>query len=151
MDISNILTIYDQQLAYLKQLLEVVTEKRKALISSKYDEFEIATRKEEKILMHVQATEKQRGLVVENVFCKYFPNLPDRTKAKLSLLLRGLVPPRDLARLSGLEMAIRNTVNLLGEENKHNLFLLHHLKVFYGDIMQALIGNKRAAIVDRKI
>ncbi len=151
MDISNIITIYEQQFAYLKQLLEVVSEKRKALISSKYEEFEIATRKEEKILMYVQATEKNRGTVVENIFGKHFPNLPDRTKAKLSAVLQGFVSPRDLAKLSGLESAIRSTVQLLGEENKHNLFLLHHLKVFYGDIMQSLIGNKRAAIVDRKI
>ncbi len=151
MDISNLLTIYDRQLVNLKQLLGIVTEKRNALISSKYEDFEIASRKEEKVLMLVQTTEKQRGLLIESILGKHFPNLPDRTKAKLSTVLRGLVPQRDLERLSVLEAATRAMVTALSEENSHNLFLLHHLKTFYNDVMQALIGNKRAAIVDRKV
>ena len=151
MDISNLIKIYSQQLVNLEQLLEVVAEKRTALIATKYDEFEIAMRKEEKILMSVQATEKERSFAVEGILGRYFPNLRERTKAKLSTVLNGSVSPQELQKLAKLEAGIRTKVNTLKDENAHNLFLIHHLRTFYSGLMQALIGNKQSSLVDRKV
>jgi hypothetical protein len=151
MDIENIITLYSRQLSSLRQLLEAAREKRAALISAKHEIFEVAARKEEKLLSIVQTTERQRSLLIAELLRKHFPNLIGRTMVRLSALLKGKISDKESNSLEYLEKEIKNTITELNAENSNNLFLLHHLKNFYAETMRALIGKNLTSIIDRKV
>ncbi len=151
MDIRNILVLYTQQLTFLRQLLENAKDKRTALIATRHEQFELTMHKEEKLLSLVQETEKQRSNVIAEFLRTHFPDLNARTKVKLSKMVAGKIPPAELAKLEGLELSLRNIIGELTEENSNNLFLLQHMRNFYADTMQALMGKSLTAIVDRKV
>jgi hypothetical protein len=151
MNIDIIITLYTQQLTTLRQLLEVAREKKAALISAKHDVFEIAARKEEKLLSTVQNIEKQRSSHISGMLKENFPHMVGRTNAKLSILLKDKVAEKELSALANLEDEIKKTITELNEQNSNNLFLLHHLRNFYAETMQALVGKNLTSIIDRRV
>lgn len=151
MDIENIITLYSMQLTNLRQLLEAAREKRAALISAKHELFEMAARKEEKLLGIVQNIERQRSVLVADLLKKELPQLVDRSIKRLSVLLKGKLSAKEHEALTDLENEMKKTIEELNGENSHNLFLLHHLRNFYSETMHALVGKSPTAIVDRKV
>lgn len=151
MNIQSILVLYKQQLAYLTQLLENAKDKKVALISTRHEAFEVTVHKEEKLLLQVQETERQRNEVIADFIARNFPELLGKTTIKLSRILTGKIAPSDLVRLEGLESELRNIIGELKEENSSNLFLIQHMRNFYAETMQALMGKGVTTLLDRKV
>lgn len=150
MNISKLFSILDKQESNLKDLMNIVNNKKEALVSNNYELLNQVVAEEEKKLLTVQLTEEERLTVMQQLFKEYEI---DNDRYKLKHLIDGLkgsAEPQTIKSISEYETKIKASVSEISRINQLNMILIQQSKSLINQTIQAIVNTGKRSILDRK-
>ncbi len=152
MNLKKLLRVLEKQERNLKNLINIGTEKKDALMINNHEDLNKVIVKEEQMLLTIQLTEEDRLLIMRDLFNEF--NI-DNKRYKISILLEKLknrVEPRTLKIILEYETRIKGLIEEITKINQVNMLLIKQSSSLINEITREIIlANKKSAILDRKV
>lgn len=134
----------------LKELLNVVQEKKQALLMRNSKALDICIKKEESLLLNINTIERQRTEIIKKISGIEF--LPaDFNVDEFYSEIEASVPEKVYESINLLRKNIKEKAKAIREVNKNNMALIETSREFIRMLFQNLQGDKRSLVVNKKV
>ena len=150
MKLQSLISVLTNQEKNLKKLLEIINQKKDALVGSNYELLNKLVNKEEQSLLDIQLTEEERLKITKDLFEQY-EITSDRYK--LEILLNSLVNKVDsriTQEIGDSEKRIKNTIKEITRVNHLNMVLIQQSRSLISQTIEAVLNTNTKSILDRK-
>ncbi len=149
-EIKQLISVLEKEKENLKTFCDVALKKQKYLLENNHEAFDATVKEEEVYLSVIYRAEKEKSALLKKIFGRELTKTERKLKNLLPVLQK-IADKEDAEKLAELKTEIKKYASELERINNQNIFLIKNARQFLIDTINALMNEKRASIVDRKI
>ncbi|MFA3783871.1 flagellar export chaperone FlgN [Melioribacteraceae bacterium 4301-Me] len=135
----------------LTSLLQVVTEKQKAIIGYNYEQLSKAIEKEESRLFELQKIHKMRRSILSKLKSELSLDVNESNFEDLLEVIQDKINKETWLELYNSSDEIRKRIKEIQLVNDQNKYLADYGRSFIRELISNLVGAEKKSIIDRKI
>jgi len=151
MEIKNILKILKDQYRNLNDLFKIAIEKQKALVKINNTLLDKCIKSEEKLLLNIQQTEKNRLDFIKEFIDSFNYDIENADLRDVMKSIKNNLSEEDLNLMTKYEEKIKGIIIALSKLNEQNLFLIQNSKQFITDTINSLLSKHKKSLLDVKV